>query len=148
MLNRLLRLLRKIGGWTHTRPVPTTYHRSNLHGNILFALALGCIVATAEEQRPLQPINRAAFPEEKRCSDFFFTTTFGGAVAEQIIFAYQASDGSTKRDTIPRKRAVVQLSETLTYERITTEDGVGALFRVSNAEYAKARECLPEPKVR
>ena len=114
---------------------------------VLFALALGCVVGIAEQQRPLQPINRQAMPDEKRCSDFFFTTTFGGAVAEQIIFAYQASDGSTKRDTIPRKRAVVQLSETLTYEKITTENGEGALFRLSNAEYAKARECLPEPKV-
>ena len=79
---------------------------------------------------------------------FFFTTTFGGAAAEQIVFAYKASDGSTRRDTIPRKRVVVQLSENLTYEKITTEDGVGALFRLTNAEYAKARECLPEPKVK
>jgi hypothetical protein len=38
MLNWLLRLWRKVGEWTHTRPTPaptpTTYHRSNLHGNI------------------------------------------------------------------------------------------------------------------
>ena len=53
---------------------------------MLLALALGCIVAIAEDQRPFQPINRAAFPEEKRCSDYFLTTTFGGTVAEQIIF--------------------------------------------------------------
>jgi hypothetical protein len=34
MLNWLLRLWRKVVGWTHPRPTPTTYHRSNLHGNI------------------------------------------------------------------------------------------------------------------
>jgi len=112
---------------------------------VLFALALGCVIAVAEEQQPLKPINREAFTDEKRCSDFFYTTTFGGATAEQIIFACQASDGSTKRDTIPRKRATVQLSENLTYEKIKTDDGPGALFRLSNTEYAKASECLPEP---
>ena len=53
---------------------------------MLLALALGCMVAIAEDQRPFQPINRAASPEEKRCSDYFLTTTFGGTVAEQIIF--------------------------------------------------------------
>src|SRR5579863_10336866 len=108
---------------------------------VLFALALGCVVAIAEEQQPLQPVNREAFPEEKRCSEFFYTTTFGGATAEQIILSYQASDGSTKRDMVPRKRTVVRLSEGLTYEKITTADGAGALFRLSSAEYAKAHEC-------
>ena len=112
---------------------------------VLFVLALGCVVAIAEEQQPLQPINREAFPEEKRCSEFFYTTTFGGATAEQIIFSYKASDGGTKRDMVPRKRAAVRLSEELTYEKITTEDGAGAIFRLSNAEYAKAHECLPPP---
>jgi hypothetical protein len=114
---------------------------------VLFALALGCVVAIAEKQQPLQPINREAFPEEKRCSELFYTTTFRGVTAEQIIFSYQASDGSTKRDMVPRKRAVVRLSEDLTYERTTTEDGVGAIFRLSSAEYSKAHECLPEPSL-
>ena len=112
----------------------------------LSVLALGCVVVIADEQLPLQAINREAFPDEKRCSEFFYTTTFGGTVAELIIFAYQASDGSTKRDTVPRKRAVVQISESLTWEKTKTDDGAGAIFRLSNAEYTKARECLPEPK--
>ena len=114
---------------------------------ILSALSLCCLIAIAAEPRPLQPINRQAFPDEKRCSELFFMTTFGGATAEQIIFAYQDSDGSVKRDTIPKKRVVVQISENQTYEKTITEDGAGALFRLSNAEYTKAHECLPEPKV-
>jgi hypothetical protein len=112
----------------------------------LCVLALGCLVVIAAEQLPLQPINREAFPDEKRCSEFFYTTTFGGSVAEQIVFAYKASDGSTKRDTVPRTRVVVQISESLTWEKTTTPDGAGAIFRLSNAEYTKAHECLPEPK--
>jgi hypothetical protein len=112
----------------------------------IFALALGCVLVIAEEQQPLRPINREAFGDEKRCSDFFFSTTYGGATAEQLIFAYQGSDGNVKRDTVPRKRAVVEISENSTYERTTTSDGTGAIFRLNNADYTKARECLPEPK--
>ena len=113
---------------------------------VLFAFVLGCLVAAAAGPRPLQPINRPALPNEKQCSDLFFTTTFGGATAEQIVFAYQDSDGSTRRDSISKKRAVVQISDNLTYEKITTDDGEGALFRLNSAEYGKAHECLPQPK--
>jgi hypothetical protein len=112
---------------------------------VLFALALGCVVAIAEEQQPLRPVNREAFPEEKRCSEFFYMTAYGGADSEQVIFSYQVADGTTKRDMVARKRVVVRLSEELTYERTTTEDGAGAVFRLSNAEYTKAHECLPQP---
>jgi|HubBroStandDraft_6_1064221.scaffolds.fasta_scaffold678168_2 hypothetical protein len=114
---------------------------------VLCVLALGCAGAiVAGEQQALKPINRAAFPEEKRCSDYFFVNTFGGTVPEQIIFAYQAADGSTKRDSVPMKRAAVRISGDLTYEKVTMDDGLsGAIFRLSNAEYTKASECLPQP---
>jgi hypothetical protein len=32
MLNRLLRLWRKVVGWVHPQPAPKIYHPSNLHG--------------------------------------------------------------------------------------------------------------------
>ena len=105
---------------------------------VLFILALSCAVAIAEEQRPLKAINRDAFPEEKRCSEYFFTTTYGGSAAEQVV----------KRDTIPRKRVVVQIADSLAWEKTATDDGPGAIFRLTAAEYDKARGCLPEPKAK
>jgi hypothetical protein len=115
---------------------------------VLFILALSCAVAIAEEQRPLKAINRDAFPEEKRCSEYFFTTTYGGSAAEQVVFAYETPEGSVKRDTIPRKRVVVQIADSLAWEKTATDDGPGAIFRLTAAEYDKARGCLPEPKAK
>jgi hypothetical protein len=79
---------------------------------------------------------------------FFATTTFGGATAEQIIFAYQASGGNMKGDTIPKTRTLVRLTteQTPTYENIAVDGQSGALFRLNQAEYEKARDCLPAPK--
>ena len=114
----------------------------------LVTLAMICpIIATAEE-RPLQPIDRPAISGEKRCLPFFVTTTFGGAAEEQIIFAYQASGGDIKRDTIPKARTLVRLTEkqTPTYENVAVDGQSGALFRLNQTEYEKARDCLPAPK--
>ena len=110
-----------------------------------FVVALGFATTGTGDQRPLRPVDREAMSDEKRCSDFFFSTTFGGAVAEQIIFAYETADGTTKRDTTPRKRMVVQISDNMTWERTTSDMGDGSLFRISRAEYTKAQACLPEP---
>ena len=114
---------------------------------LLFMLALGCAVATAREQLPLQPIDRSTGPDEKKCSEYFFTTTFGGTVPEQIVFAYQPGEGGVKRYTISRKHAIVELGDHLTYERTwTTDEGEGAIFTLNNGEYTKAQACLPQPK--
>jgi hypothetical protein len=32
MLNWLVRLWHRVGGWMHKEKLPQTYHRSNLHG--------------------------------------------------------------------------------------------------------------------
>jgi hypothetical protein len=113
---------------------------------IFFVLTLGlCAAAIAEEQLPLKPIDRDASSDEKRCSEYFYSTTFGGSVAEQIIFAYQSSDGGTKRTAVARKRTVVHIADNLTYEKTDVDYGDGAVFRLTNAEYTKARECLPQP---
>ncbi len=108
---------------------------------------MGCAILCAAEERPLQPIDRPAFSGEKRCLPFFATTTFGGATAEQIVFTYQLTDGSVKRDTIPKTRTVVRLAEkqTPTYENVPVDGQSGALFRLNQTEYEKARGCLPEP---
>jgi hypothetical protein len=111
-------------------------------------LTMSCTIIAAAEERPLQPIDRPEISGEKRCMPFFASTTFGGATAEQIIFAYQASVGAVKRDTIPKTRTIVRLTEkqTPTYENVTVNGESGALFRLNQTEYEKARECLPEPK--
>lgn len=109
---------------------------------------MSCTIIAAAQERPLQPIDRPVISGEKRCLPFFATTTFNGATAEQIIFAYQASDGSLKRDTIPKTRTLVRLTEkqTTTYEKIDVGGQSGALFRLNQSEYEKARDCLPEPR--
>ena len=114
----------------------------------LVTFTMSCTIIATAEERPLQPIDRPAISGEKRCLPFFATTTFGGATAEQIIFAYQASDGGVKRDTIPKTRTLVRLTEkqTPTYENTAVDGQSGALFRLNQTEYEKARDCLPEPK--
>jgi hypothetical protein len=114
----------------------------------LVMLTASCtMLATAAEQ-PLQPIDRPAMPGEKRCVPFFATTTFGGAAAEQIIFAYQTPNGDTKRDTIPKTRAFVRVTQgqTPTYENVAVDGQNGAVFRLNQVEYEKARDCLPKPE--
>ena|SRR5579863_138795 len=110
--------------------------------------AMSCTIIAAAEERPLQAIDRPSISGEKRCLPYFATTTFGGAAAEQIVFAYQGQDGNIKRDTVPKSRAFVQLTEkqAATYETIAVDGQSGALFRLNQGEYEKARECLPEPK--
>src|SRR5262249_7923491 len=114
----------------------------------LVILTTSCTKIAAAEERPLQPIDRPAIPGEKRCLPYFAQTTFGGATAEQIIFAYQSADGNVKRDTIPKTRTVVRVTDkqTPTYENIVVDGQSGALFRLPQNEYEKARDCLPEPK--
>ena len=111
-------------------------------------LTMTCMIIAKAEEHRLQPIDRPAISGEKRCLPFFATTTFGGAAAEQIIFAYQASDGGIKRDTIPKTRTLVRLNEkpTPTYENIAVDGRSGVLFRLNQTEYEKARDCLPEAK--
>ncbi len=114
----------------------------------LVILTTSCTKIAAAEERPLQPIDRPAISGEKRCLPYFAATTFGGATAEQIVFAYQSPDGNIKRDTIPKARTVVRVMDTQTpsYEHIVVDGQSGALFRLSQSEYEKARDCLPEPK--
>jgi len=114
----------------------------------LVTFAIGCTMIVTAEERPLQPIDRPVIPGEKRCLPFFVATTFGGAAEEQIIFAYQASGGAAKRDTIPKARTVVRLTEnqTPTYENVVVGGQSNALFRLNQTEYDKAHVCLPEPK--
>jgi hypothetical protein len=114
----------------------------------LVTLTMSCTIIATAEERPLQPIDRPVISGEKRCLPFFATTTFGGATAEQIIFAYQASGGNMKGDTIPKTRTLVRLTteQTPTYENIAVDGQSGALFRLNQAEYEKARDCLPAPK--
>ena len=111
-------------------------------------LAMSCMIIATAEERPLQPIDRPVISGEKRCLPFFVATTFGGAAEEQIIFAYQASGGDIKRDTIPKTRTLVRLTEkqTPTYESVAVDGQIGALFRLNQTEYEKAHDCLPEPK--
>lgn len=118
------------------------------HVPALVIFAMSCATIAAGEDRPLQAIDRPAISGEKRCLPYFAVTTFGGAAPEQIIFAYQGADGNIKRDTVPKSRTLVQVSEkqTPTYATIPVDGQSGALFRLSQDEYEKARECLPEPK--
>lgn len=113
----------------------------------LVTLTMSCAIIATAEERPLQPIDRPSISGEKRCLPFFTSTTFGGATPEQIIFAYRASDGNIKRDTIPKTRTLVQLTEkqTPTYENMAVDGQSRALFRLNQSEYEKARDCLPAP---
>jgi hypothetical protein len=114
----------------------------------LVTLTMSCTIIVTAEERPLQPIDRPVIPGEKRCLPFFVATTFGGAAEEQIIFAYQAAGGETKRDAIPKSRTVVRLTDkqTPTYENVVVDGQSSALFRLNQTEYDKAHVCLPEPK--
>ncbi|GEM_PF-6809455 len=111
-------------------------------------LTMTCTKIAAAQQRPLQAIDRPVIPGERRCLPYFAATTFGGATEEQIIFAYQSSDGSVKRDTIPKTRTVVRVADqqSPSYENIVVDGQSGALFRLPQSEYEKARDCLPQPK--
>lgn len=114
----------------------------------LVTLTVICIILAAAAEQPLQPIDRPTMPGEKRCAPFFATTTFGGATTEQIVFAYQTSLGDTKRDTIPKTRALVRVTDVQapTYESIPVDGQNGAVFRLNQVEYEKARDCLPKPE--
>ena len=114
----------------------------------LVALTVSYLMLATAAEQPLQPIDRPAIPGEKRYVPFFATTTFGGATAEQIVFAYQTSNGGTKRDTIPKTRVLVRLTEgqTPTYENVAVDGQNGAVFRLNRVEYEKARDCLPKPE--
>ena len=99
------------------------------------------IAAQAEEQLPLQPIDRSPIPGEKKCSDLFYTNDFGGSMAVQVVIAYKTADGKIKRDTIPGSRIIPYLSDKPpTYEKPD-------VLRLSQADHAKLQACLPNLKL-
>jgi hypothetical protein len=114
---------------------------------LLGAFALFASTAMADE-RPLRPTDRSVTPGETRCLPFFVKTTFGGVTSERIVFSFQVSNGTVKRDAVAKSRTVVQIviNPQPTYEKVVADDGYdGAVFRLSQDEYEKARPCLPEP---
>jgi hypothetical protein len=111
---------------------------------------LGILATAAAEERPLQPVNRPMIANlsETRCMPLFVMTTFGGITAPQIVFAYRAPDGSTKQDLVSKGRTIVRVSEgqASTYEKTSVDGKDGAIFQLDQAEYEKARACLPPPE--
>ena len=112
----------------------------------LFVVALlGVFAAVAmAEEWPLQSVDRPAVVGEMRCMPFFVVTTFGGRTMERIVFSYQVPNGETKRDTVAKTRALVQVREGQpTYEKTSVGGEDRALFRLNQADYERARACLP-----
>ena len=109
--------------------------------------AFAASVAVAAEEKPLQPFDRQELAGETRCLPLFVATTFGGTTSEQIIFSYDADDETAKRDTVPKLRVLVRISNRApTYEKVSVDGQDGVLFRLSQEEYTKAAACLPKPE--
>jgi hypothetical protein len=110
----------------------------------LIVIASFAFYVLAAEELPLQPASSKVASEVK-CPPYFIVTTFGGAIKPTIYFNFTDKKGEVQLGTVPTARTEVHIAaeEKATYEEIPLGGVSGAIFRLTQADYDKARACLP-----
>ena len=106
------------------------------------------IVVADDTVFPLVTIDHPPNAIEKKCSDYFysFETTYKEIVTARIVFAYKTPDGTTHLDVVPKTRIETQTAKSLTYQKKTIDGDEHTVFGLTDAEYQKAKGCLPAPE--